>query len=251
MGNPVKSFLGAVTFYTTIRIPVSWELEFHRIARWAPLIGLLLGGVLTLLDLGLNQLGMPVLTRSIILVSVWIVLTGGLHLDGVMDTADGLAVTDESKRLEVMQDSLTGAFGVMAAVVLLLLKTASLSDIESFRWLGLMAAAGWGRFAQVMAIAFYPYLRENGKGAFHKQDFRSPQDIFLGLVFLFVLSLIQLLMDYESWWVALLLLFSGQAIAFFTGFWFHRQLGGHTGDTYGAVVEWTEAFFLCLLTLFF
>src|SRR5919202_5659092 len=125
------SLVGAVTFYTSIPIPAGWALEFRGIARWAPVIGLLIGGILAIVDAGLQELGVPILTRSALVVVSWIALTGGLHLDGVMDTADGLAVKDRQRRLEVMADSATGAFGAMAAVALLLLKTAALTDIEA------------------------------------------------------------------------------------------------------------------------
>ncbi|MGK7874967.1 MAG: adenosylcobinamide-GDP ribazoletransferase [Xenococcaceae cyanobacterium] len=246
-----KSFLSAVTFYTTIPLPASWGLEFQQIARWAPLIGLLIGGLLGLFDGTLYQLGVPVFARSALVVAIWVALTGGLHLDGVMDTADGLAVPDRQRRLEVMKDSVSGAFGVMAAAVLLLLKTAALSDLHSYRWLGLMASAGWGRWGQVVAIALYPYLKSTGKGAFHKQGIRSPQDIFWGLLLLLGLSGFQLFIDYNRWWIGIEMAIAGCAIAILTGLWFHRQLGGHTGDTYGAVVEWTEALLLCLFTSFF
>ena len=77
-----------------------------------------------------------------------------------MDTADGLSVTSSEKRLEVMRDSATGAFGAIAAIVILLLKTVAISEISLPLWLVLMFAAGWGRWGQVMAIALYPYLRE-------------------------------------------------------------------------------------------
>lgn len=245
-----KSLLGGVAFYTAIPVPADWALELRQIARWAPLIGLLIGGLLSMLDAALNQLGMPVLTRSALVVASWIILTGGLHLDGAMDTADGLAVLDRQRRLEVMKDSFTGAFGAMAAAVLLLLKTAALSDLHSYRWLGLMASAGWSRWGQVVAIALYPYLKPTGKGAFHKQAIRSPQDVLLGLLFLLGFSGLQLFFDYNKWWIVLETVMAGCAIAMLTGLWFQRQLGGHTGDTYGAVVEWTEALLLCLLTCF-
>ena len=242
------SFISAVTFYTCIPIPSGWPLEFRGIARWVPIIGLLIGGILGIVDVGLQQLGVPILTRSALVVVSWIALTGGLHLDGVMDTADGLAVQDRQRRLEVMADSATGAFGAMAAIALLLLKTAALTDIEAYRWLALMMSAGWGRWGQVVAIAFYPYLKPTGKGAFHKQAIRTPQDILLGLVFLLGFCGFPLWLDRGLWWVSLKMLVGGGAIALLTGAWFYRQLGGHTGDTYGAVVEWTEALFLCLLT---
>jgi adenosylcobinamide-GDP ribazoletransferase len=242
------SFLGAVTFYTTIPLPSGWPLEFRGIARWAPLIGLLIGGLLGIVDTVLQQVGVPILTRSALIVVCWIALTGGLHLDGAMDTADGLAVQDPQRRLDVMVDSATGAFGAMAAVALLLLKTAALTNIEANRWFALMMAAGWGRWGQVGAIAFYPYLKPTGKGAFHKEAIRTPQDILLGLFLLLGLCGFAIGLDQGSIWTTLVMAVGGSAIALMTGAWFHHQLGGHTGDTYGAVVEWTEALFLCLLT---
>jgi adenosylcobinamide-GDP ribazoletransferase len=244
-----RSFLGAVTFYTSIPIPSDWAPEFRRIARWAPAVGLLVGGILGLADVGLQALGMPLLTRSALIAALWIVLTGGLHLDGAMDTADGLAVMDRQRRLQVMADSATGAFGAMAAIAILLLKTAALTELESYRWLALMGAAGWGRWGQVIAIASYPYLRPGGKGEFHKTAIRPPQDIVLGLVLLLVLCGLPLTWNPELLGRLIGLVVAGSAIALLTGAWFYRQLGGHTGDTYGAVVEWTEALFLCFLTL--
>ncbi len=250
-GQLTQSFLGSIVFYTTIPLPAGWVLEFEQIARWAPLIGLIIGGFLGLVDETLHLIGIPILTRSVLIVAIWIALTGGLHLDGAIDTADGLAVLDQQRRLEVMKDSVVGAFGVMAAVILLLLKTMALSDIHSYRWLGLMASAGWGRWGQVVAIAAYPYLRPTGKGAFHKKSLRFPHDIILGLIFLLGLSLLQLFLNPNRWWIAIEVVIAGCAIAILTGFWFYRQLQGHTGDIYGAVVEWTEALLLCLFTSFF
>lgn len=243
-----RSLVGAVIFYTCLPVPQGCAADFCRIARWAPLIGLLIGAVLAFLDVSLQYIGVPTLTRSAILVASWIALTGGLHLDGVIDTADGLAVADRKKRLEVMTDSVTGAFGAMAAVVLLLLKTTALADLENYRWLALMGAAGWGRWGQVMAIALYPYLKPIGKGAFHRQAIKIPQDILLGLFFLFGLCTLPLMVNTNGWLVALALALGGSAIALSVAAWFGYKLGGHTGDTYGAVVEWTEALLLCLFT---
>ncbi len=250
-GRFLGSLLGAVMFYTSIPIPSGWTLEFQGIARWAPAVGLLIGGILGIVDAGLQQLGMPILTRSAVVIVSWIALTGGLHMDGAMDTADGLAVQDRQRRLDVMADSATGAFGAMAAIALLLLKTAALSDIEVHRWLALMISAGWGRWGQVVAIALYPYLKPTGKGAFHKEAIRPSQDIVLGGILLLSVCSLSLLLFRDSGWVSLGMAVGGSAIAFLTGAWFHHQLGGHTGDTYGAVVEWSEALFLCLLTLLF
>ena len=210
----------------------------------------MIGGILGLGDAAMNYLGMPVIIRSALIVVTWIVITGGLHLDGAMDTADGLAVTNPERRLEVMTDSATGAFGAMTAIALILLKTTALIDIEQHRGLVLMAACGWGRWGQQLAIARYPYLKPTGKGAFHKQAIRSYKDLLPGLLLLLSLSAVMTLLNGQDLFFALSMILTGSAMATLTGVWFHHQLGGHTGDTYGAVVEWTEALFLCVLTIF-
>jgi adenosylcobinamide-GDP ribazoletransferase len=231
-----RSLLGAVVFYTIIPVPTNWT-DFHRIARWATSIGLLIGFLLGLLDFGLSWLGMPILTRSAIVVAIWIVITGGLHLDGAIDTADGLAVPDSERRLEIMRDSNTGAFGAIAAGIILLLKTTALSDLNSCRIFMLMSAAGWGRWGQLVAIALYPYLRETGKGSFHKESIQPLPDILLGLSFLLGAIGLQFWLDPGQWHIPLFSLITGSAIAMLTGFYFNYRLKGHTGDTYGAVVE--------------
>lgn len=242
-------FAGAIAFYTSLPIPSTWPLEFAGIARWAPLIGLMIGGCLGLVDHIFQMIGVSVLTRSALVVGMWILLTGGLHLDGAMDTADGLAVQDPKRRLEVMADSKTGAFGAMAAIAIFTLKTTALTELESDRILALMAAAGWGRWGQVVAITRYPYLKSEGKGAFHKATIQVPWDLLPGLLGLFGLSGLQIILDRTGWPLAVGTVVTGSAIALTVGAWLNYKLGGHTGDTYGAVVEWTEAILLCVLTI--
>ncbi len=246
----LSTLLGAIAFYTCIPIPHHWELEFAGIARWAPAIGLLLGAGLGLLDVGLRALSLPILVRSALIVAAWVATTGGLHLDGAMDTADGLAVLDRQRRLTVMSDSHTGAFGVMAGGIILLLKVTAIASLTHHLTLALMLAAGWGRWGQLAAIAFYPYLKPTGKGAFHKAAIRSRWAIVLpwlfgvgissGLAWGFGLSI----------GVIVGMTAIGCGLSLLTGAWFQWQLGGQTGDTYGAIVEWTEALLLCALTSF-
>lgn len=227
----------ALMFYTCLPISASANLDFRGIARFAPIVGLIVGGLVGALDWGLSWLGFPILTRSAIGVAVWVAITGGLHLDGAMDTADGLAVMNPERRLEVMADSVTGAFGAMTAVIVLLLKTVALSDLGESRFWIFLGVAGWGRWGQLVAIARYPYLKPTGKGAFHKEAIRSLWEAVPTLVILAALSL--------SVRPSML---AGAAIAVLVGAWFNWKLGGQTGDTYGAIVEWTEALLLCLLT---
>ncbi|WP_416669074.1 adenosylcobinamide-GDP ribazoletransferase [Egbenema bharatensis] len=240
----------AIVFYTVLPVPGS-PTEFQSVSHFAPLVGLLIGGLLSGLDGGMDFVGVPTLTRSALLVVLWIGITGGLHLDGAMDTADGLAVTDPDRRLQVMADSVTGAFGAMAAVAIILLKTTALTDLDHHRWLILLLAAGWGRWAQQIAIARYPYLKPTGKGAFHKQALRSLWDTIPSLVLLLGLSLIPLLLSLLNHQGTAYAVFPllGCPIALLIPAWFNHKLGGQTGDTYGATVEWAEALFLVVMTI--
>lgn len=256
-----RQFLGALTFYSVIPVPTAWQPEFQGIARWSPVIGWVLGSSLVGVAEFLKFVGLSGLVTSALVVSLWVGLTGGLHLDGAMDTADGLATTvttgtDQQRRLEVMADSHSGAFGVMAAVLIVLLKTAAIASLANF-W-DIVTAMVWGRWGQLLAIVCYPYLKPAGKGAFHKQTLQLPGDVILGTVWVGAWSGWQLWTrgagQMQGWvrlhpmgiWVTP---FVGMGLAAGVGYWLHRQLGGHTGDTYGAVVEWTEALFLCFLSV--
>jgi adenosylcobinamide-GDP ribazoletransferase len=245
----LNSLLAALTFYTCFPVSANLRLDFTRIARWAPVIGLLLGGGLGLVDLGLERLQMPILIRSSFIVVLWIWWTGGLHLDGAMDSADGLAVQDPDRRLTVMSDSVTGAFGAMVAVVIILLKTCALNEITRDRVWILPLVAGWSRWGQVLSIGLYPYLKIQGKGAFHRKGLNLPSDILLGLCFVLAVTGCQLYLQPANWVAIGIRSISSCGIAVAIGYYFHRRFGGHTGDTYGAVVEWSETFILCLFTI--
>ncbi len=245
----VLNAIGTIIFYTSIPMPYIEKLDFAEVARYAPAIGVIIGVILGLVDIVTNWLGIPVLTRSALVVASWIAITGGLHMDGAMDTFDGLAVMDKERRLEVMSDSATGAFGAMAAIILILLKTVALTEIQENRWLILTAACAWGRWGQILAIARYDYLKPTGKGAFHKQAIRSYKDVLIPVLLLVILSCVKLLFNQHDLLLPITMTLTGIAFAFLTGAWFNHKLGGHTGDTYGAVVEWTEALFLCAMTI--
>ena len=240
----MRSFLAAFAFYTILPLPAGLGLNFDRVARWAPFVGLAIGGLLAGLDWGLGWI-VPPAVRAALVLCLWVGLSAGLHLDGAMDTADGLAVSDRDgtaldRRLAVMADSYTGAFGVMVAAILLLLKFAAIQHLPEPRWVWLLLAPAWGRWGQVMAIARYPYLKPQGKGKFLKDTLQIPLDLLPGTALLAIAAisiwfLVPSPLAFEVW-----MLGSG-VIALGVGTWFARQLGGHTGDTYGAVVEWTEA----------
>jgi adenosylcobinamide-GDP ribazoletransferase len=136
----------------------------------------------------------------------------------------------------------------MAAVLIVLLKTLALSDLTSHRGLALILVAAWGRWGQLVAIARYPYLRPEGKGALHKTAIHSLWEAVPTLLLLGAIGGLAFAQSGERW-LGVYLTTLGATIAILTGAWFNHKLGGHTGDTYGATVEWTETLLLVGLTL--
>lgn len=129
-----------------------------------PAVGALLGGILAGLDAGLAPvLGVPV--RSALLVAALAGLSGGLHLDGLADTADGLAAGGTAqRRLEVMADSRTGAVGAAAVSLVLIVDTVALAGIATQRLQAVVAAAVASRAAAAVALAVSGPARTTGLG---------------------------------------------------------------------------------------
>lgn len=247
----MRRILAAWVFYTRVPLPfvhVRAE-DFQGIARWVPLVGLVIGLVLTLLDQGLRSV-FPDLVRAVGVLWLWISITGGLHLDGVADTADGESVDAHDlegrhRRLAVMSDSRVGALGVVALVILIVIKLAALTALTPDQWPYLLLAPAWGRWGQLLAIRLYPYLKQEGQGRFLKDSTRSLDLLPMSLA---LAGLVIALGLWETLDLRALTLWSlgTGAVSFGVGFRLYRRLGGHTGDTYGAVVEWTEAMALML-----
>ena len=138
----------------------------------------------------------------------------------------------------------------MTAIILLGLKCAALFSISQHLWEGLILAMSWSRWGQLIAIALYDYLRKEGKGAFLKENLSLPGDLIFASVFIIPVVLLEYFYLHHSLNLILTVNLIALAIALLTGWWFNHQLGGHTGDTYGATVEWSEALILSSLTIF-
>ncbi|MEO1591526.1 MAG: adenosylcobinamide-GDP ribazoletransferase, partial [Cyanobacteria bacterium J06632_22] len=245
----LAEFNGAILFYTAVPLPIGWPVRFSRVSVFAPLMGLLLGSVLAVVAAGLCQTGLSAGLIGALVVFGGVLLTGGLHVDGVMDAADGLAVMEPERRLAVMADSRAGAFGVMAAIALFTLKILALMALPAGgQAFALLSAMAWGRWGQQWAIASYPYLKATGKGSLHQQALRYRWDALPGLGLLVGLTGVAVGLGWVSWSLALAAVVTGIGAGVGLSGWLASRLGGHTGDTYGAVVEWTEVAVLVVLS---
>jgi adenosylcobinamide-GDP ribazoletransferase len=214
-----------------IRRPFTKE-ELGQSVGLYPLVGLALGGLLLGLD-GLLRMALPTQMAAVLVLAAWAVLTRGLHLDGFLDTCDGLfgGFTPE-RRLEILRDSRVGAFGVIGGVTLLLAKYAAISTLGE-RTAALLLAPVLGRLALSIAVVLFPYARQEGLGRDIKDHAGWPQAALAGGLALAAVWLIGQL-------PGLFALVSAVSIMLIAALWVQRLIPGLTGDIYGAMCELVE-----------
>ncbi|MDU9050611.1 MAG: adenosylcobinamide-GDP ribazoletransferase [Candidatus Electrothrix sp. Rat3] len=215
------------------------EKELARSVPFFPLVGLLFACIALPLTWGLSQVLPPAVT-AVLTVFILLSFSGGLHLDGLADTADGFFSSRPRERiLEIMRDSATGAMGVMALVVLLSLKIACLSSMNNQLLIAVFLMPIAGRVAILLLMAMLPYARsEGGLGSLFRDAFNTQQARLRALAALLILSGI-------SWAAAgpqgLLAVFSVLLMTALFAFFCRKKIGGVTGDTLGAACELAEA----------
>ncbi len=246
----LRDFAGAWVFYSVLPALPGLKPRFQRIARFAPWIGVVIAMVQVSLWLLFVQLGWPPAAVALLVISLGVWITGGLHLDGVMDTADGLAA-GPSRRLAAMEDSRVGASGVQALALVLMLQFAALWHLATqgvdLVPVVLVATAFWGRCAPLWALLRFPYLKPDGTAGFHRAAARGLREYLPALLALGLALAFALVWRSLTLWAVISA--SGLIAGAMTAEGLGRQLGGHTGDSYGAVVVWSEAFILVVLAL--
>lgn len=248
-----REFVTALQFLTRIRLfrdPDYDDGLFGRSVKFFPLVGLLAGSILAGVAV-LTGGWLPGTVRSTLLVTLSVFITGGLHCDGLMDSADGLfSGRSRERMLEIMKDSRVGSFGVVAIFLLLLWKWALLHDLpDSLLVPALISMMTFGRFAMILAILRFPYARPEGMGkAFAlyagTHSLGPALATLLGLLAVFYFVTGPLVCGIAAAAALAAILF-----AFWFGRWTTHKLGGMTGDTYGAVTELSELVVLIVFVL--
>lgn len=244
----VRGLLAAISFLTLIPIPSSWLgtslVPPRKMLWWWVPIGLLLGLLATLITWGCKLSGLHWITCAAIGVISLAKLTGGIHIDGFMDTWDGLGSRAPRERaLEIMKDSRVGAFGAMTLVALLLFKFAVMAGFTPEIGLRtLLLSPVIGRMMQLICLAGFRYARsEGGMGAMFFTEI-NPWHVLLGIILTtitcFIVSPIALL-------AMMITVFYSIFVARFIAV----RLGGMTGDTIGAVSEQSEIAFFFIVAL--
>jgi len=217
------------------------ESGMGRSIAYFPLVGLILGAILVGLDQVLGLFLPPLLVSALLVVSL-ILLTGALHLDGLMDTCDGFAVRSSAvERLEVMADSRVGGFGVVGACCLILLKVISLITMPvGLRAVALLLMPALSRWSAAYAITAFPSAKKEGLG----QMFKARTSwLNIGMATVIAAALAATFLGY----IGAALVVVVWVITFLLARILSLRLGGLTGDTYGAIIELSEVTNLILI----
>ncbi len=243
-------FLIAVQFLT--RIPVSFLLNnnqveiytqknLSRTLKYYPLIGLILGAALVAFTFLLQSFAQShSLYISGLVVSFWILITGGLHLDGVADMADAWVggLGDKQKTLDIMKDPVCGPFAVIAVVLVILLKFILVYELIQYNPYFLLVPPLFSRSLVVVLLMITPYVRKNGMGSMlntASEKYKNITSIFVLIAaciyFLNIIVDINVIIGVSFLSVVFYFLFRMNII---------KRVSGLTGDLAGAFIEYTE-----------
>ena len=256
----------AIGFLTTLPLPqpsadeltaqpAAWGKSF----AWYPLVGALIGGLLLAAHWLLTLTHFSPLVQAGLLLLLWVMLTGALHLDGLLDACDALfAPVSTTHRLEILKDVHTGAFAVLGGMLAVGLKWALLAQLVAqagaSSWLGLVLAPILGRWLMVYVANRYSYARPDVEGrpgslgSFMRQGLDGAQLVRATLYTTGLLIALWLPLHTDP--LLLLRGFSALLLGLLLARWAARRLGGGlTGDLYGALCEVTEIATLLMIAL--
>lgn len=238
----MKSLLVALQFLT--RLPISIETvtpaELSRSITWFPVIGLFIGGILILIAFAATVFQLPIPLTAALIILTLVIITGGLHLDGLADMCDGFyAGKNREQILSIMRDSHIGTMGVIGIMIVLLLKYNILltllenvsSPKEKYYCLAITPMVS--RWGMVIAAAISPYARNQGTTKAFMEQLKLKHGLIATLITLGVAF--GLLNKY-----GLGLCFIGFIVVIIGVIYIKQKIGGVTGDTLGALNEILE-----------
>lgn len=243
----IKAFFIALGLLTRFPIPKCFHIQkkdSEKLYGWSvlfyPLVGLVIGGLLVFVSWSLSLLDLPEhgLIQAGLLLTVWVIVTGALHLDGLADSADAWlgGYGDKLRTLEIMKDPYSGPAAVVILLLVLLLKFSSLINIH---WQALLFAPVIARTSVMILLATTPYVR---KGGMAESAVKHLPKTAIWFIFIIVLGFSILLLKQQSWSLIILLV-----IAYSLRQLMLKRIEGTTGDSAGAMLEVMEVSSLLLL----
>ncbi len=239
--------LTALRFLT--RIPVGkYPKDKKRLGRsmaYFPIVGLILGGILVLVNWGFSIILAPLVADALTIITL-VILTGALHIDGFVDTIDGLAGGKTKEEiLRIMRDSRVGAFGIIGIVSLIMLKLVLLHEMPlKIKKEALLLMPVMGRWAMVVASSLSVYARREGTGKAFVNYCGRKELVIASLITLLITGGFLKILGLELFFFVL-------ALTLLLTRFISKRINGVTGDTLGAVNEIIEVGTLFILFLLF
>ncbi|MCW9012974.1 MAG: adenosylcobinamide-GDP ribazoletransferase [Gammaproteobacteria bacterium] len=243
----MRPFLIALQFLTRLPVPVTANLQAEELGKsvlYYPLVGLVIGFVLLILTTVLNN--QPAMLVAALLLTVWVLITGGLHLDGLADSADAWAGGhgDSERTLEIMKDPRSGPLAIVVLVLLLLVKFSALFVLLEQQLASLLLISPvLARAAVPLLFLNTDYVRQNGLGAEMARHLPENRVYVVAIV---AFCILPLLVDLQSAAVVVLMFV---AVFYLLRRLMIKTIAGMTGDTIGALIEIMEAAVLVALVL--
>jgi adenosylcobinamide-GDP ribazoletransferase len=247
----VQGFILALQFLTRIPIPITcpWEKQSIKGALTSfGLVGLIIGGILAL-ALTITDSVFPVWMSSLFIVTLWVFLTGGLHLDGLMDVADAIGSNAAfEKKLEIMKDPQVGSFAVLTVIFHLLWKAAFVYGLfiqtgleHHHLLLSFILIPACSRLIPLFLLYYVPVIKQEGLG-YQWKKYLTVREVFIGTASVLLYTLVSPYM--------LLIFFSYFIYFFFLRIWILKHFKGINGDILGATIEGGELWGLLILWMY-
>ncbi|MCR4622955.1 MAG: adenosylcobinamide-GDP ribazoletransferase [Clostridiales bacterium] len=240
----IRSAVIAFSTYSRLPMPqVEWTDENRRYSMcFFPLVGAVIGGLVWLWLCVCGWLELNALVKGAVGAVIPLLVTGGIHMDGFMDTTDALASWQpREKKLEILKDSHVGAFAVMGCASYMLLMTAFLSMAKPQA--GAQAAVCFVLSRALSALAVTVLKSARPEGMLDKFASASKRRMVSvsGLIYVLVCGVIWCLWEV---WLALILVAVAAAVTLYYKRMSEKQFGGVTGDLAGWYSQMLE---LCLI----
>ena len=251
----VTGFVLALQFFTALPIRKAFDMNAKSATVMygaIPLIGLGIGAMQAVfLLLNDTYFELTPLLAAVLMVVLHIVATGGLHMDGVIDTGDAyFSYRDQKKRLEILDDPRIGAFGALTLTLFVILKIGVLYEllVRGLPLLFVILLPFIARQAVLLAFITMKPSKETGIASYFKRTVN--ERTLVRMVILYFIIILAAAIMLQNW---ILVALSGALLVFTALYrtWAKRNFGGISGDLLGAIFEWAEVFLwfvlLCIL----
>jgi adenosylcobinamide-GDP ribazoletransferase len=242
VGALITDLAVAIAFFTRLPLRPAGPVDGAAVARasWcAPLVGALIGALAGLAYWAAWRLNLPPFVCAALAVGAGMLLTGGLHEDGLADTADGLGGETRERALDIMRDGRIGAYGTCALVICLVLRIGALADLPRaalVAW-ALVGAHAAARTVLPAFMRLVPPARADGLSASAGAPSRERAAVAAAIG----IALLWMALGFRNALIALVLVLIGALVIAWLA---RRKFGGQTGDVLGAVEQVSETLVL-------